>query len=55
MNPAITIAQFLLGRKSLVQVIVYTPAQVLGAFVGTAVAYWNYLRGLSPIKRRVLF
>lgn len=52
MNPAITIPQWILGRKSLQQVIVYVPAQVLGAMAGTAVAYWNYIRKLS--KRRAM-
>ena len=51
MNPVITIAQWILGYKTLIQVLVYTPAQVLGAFTGTALAYANYIRNLVSIQQ----
>ena len=55
MNPAITLAQCVLGRKTWIQVLVYTPAQLLGTFAATACAYSDYICKKKPQQNSLIF
>ncbi|VDO68744.1 unnamed protein product [Heligmosomoides polygyrus] len=42
LNPAISVAQFILGNISAWKVIMYSIAQLIGAYLGTAVSYFGH-------------
>ncbi|CAJ0938971.1 unnamed protein product, partial [Mesorhabditis belari] len=46
-NPSVSLCQWFLGRLSLQKAIAFSVAQTLGAFVGTAFAYWDYREALN--------
>uniref|UniRef100_A0A1I7X176 MFS domain-containing protein n=1 Tax=Heterorhabditis bacteriophora TaxID=37862 RepID=A0A1I7X176_HETBA len=47
LNPAVTVAQWILGRKTVSQVFVYSLAQLAGSFGGSALAYANYQEAIN--------